>query len=958
MASTSFRTKLLAATAAPLAVLLPFTYLLVNPRLDAATSAQENQVSAKHALLLANLSAAVQDERDRSAWYVVVASRNDNTPEGKRELDRRREFVDQAREATSFAYAPLSEFEETLAPEFRWASGMMQGSVSDLETPRVSVDGDGPDLDRVVEFYNSRIDSAQAVTRMLASQSTDVKLARSAIGLNELANHRGALSKLRLAGLTKLATKNFSQRDLGVVDATRTAADASWKAYADSLSEQDRSAITTRLSAARAQAQGTVDKLMGEASAGQPVTVDADQWWRDLDPRLNEITLIESEQAVAFDQVAGDVANSSRRSAYTFAAAAAAAVLASALIGLVLARSLGRRLTDMARQARHIATEELPEVLKGLRNPTAEAVTGALPTVKTSSNDELGMMADAFNNVLHTSVRTSLEHSHKRAQTVTAMLVNLGRRNQSLIDRQLKIMDRLEAKEEDPDVLEALYEVDHLVTRMRRNAENLLVLSGQKQARTWSKPVSLYDVLRSAAAEVSDLNRVVIAEVPQDLTMSGPFAVDACHLLAELVENATRYSPKTSLVTLNTAVHGDHVTVTIVDSGVGMNDVELEDANNRLAHPPEIDELVADRVGFQVVGRLARKVGTIVTLSANPMGGTVSDVSMPFTMFIENAAAPGDRNTQSSLTNRTAPQKQSRPNLQSVPNGSEQPPAAEFGLGSKKVGLRVNAEQIWRDSSSADLSPVMDPTPVRSASPANEVALPSRFGELDERAPVLPMMTRSTPAMLAAAAPIDKIRVNEAALLDVERSLSPDVEPAPMVRPSVGGSKVEQLPQRSRRDADPTEVPQFFGGSDAQRPGGRSNAFAAVTQAKRAVEDHQRSVAGEPTSPSSHVLPTRTEEVAPVSQQGLVQRRPGKVFSGAAEAADAGQFRRLGDGSSEEVAPASRFNSLSKLQRGVTSARSFDDRPGHDAESESLESVTSSTVTSSLVSSSPTELPQ
>jgi two-component sensor histidine kinase len=943
MARTSFRTKLLGASAAPLVVLLPFTYLLVNPRLEAAATAKDNQVSAKHASLLANLSAAVQDERDRSAWFVAVVNRDDKSVEGTRELKRRRDQMDQAREATSVAYTPLSDFEQTLPPDHRWAAGTMEGAVSDLETPRVLVDGDAPDLARVIERFDTRIESIQAVTRSLASKSTNLKLAQSATGLNELANHRGALSQLRLSALTKLSSSTLGPRDLGVIDANRTRADTALKAYYETLSEQDRSATVARLSSARGQAQSTLDKLVDEVSTNKPVTVDADMWWRDQETRLNEVTLLESEQAAAFGQLAGKVTSNSRQSATTFAAAAAGAVLLSALVGLMLARSLGRRLTDMAQQARHIATEELPEVLKGLRNPTAEAVTGALPTVKTTSNDELGMMADAFNNVLHTSVRTSLEHSHQRAQTVTAMLVNLGRRNQSLIDRQLKIMDRLEAKEEDPDVLEALYEVDHLVTRMRRNAENLLVLSGQKQARTWSKPVSLYDVLRSAAAEVSDLNRVVIAEVPEDLTMSGPFAVDACHLLAELVENATRYSPKTSLVTLNTAIHDGHVTVTIVDSGVGMNEVELMDANNRLAHPPEIDELVADRVGFQVVGRLARKVGTVITLSANPMGGTISDVSMPFSMFIENAA--------------TAPSAPARPHLHSVPTGSDQPAVALFGLGSKKVGLRVQTEEVLLETSDSHSVPAASPEPVvhaRAAAPA----------------PAAPMVSRSTPSMLAAAAPVDKIRVSEAALVDVERHLHQTDEPVQAVPPAMPQRRspgVEQLPQRARNDVARAEIPQFFGGSEGGRSGSRSQVFAAISQAKKAAADHARQateVAPLPTPAPTAVAPVvdapaASAPAADIAPGGLIQRRPGKVFSGAAEAADAGQFRRLSDGGNDEVNPASRFNSLSKLQRGVSSARFADDSSTSRSELDQSDTHVPNAIDSDATNfSSPMELPR
>jgi signal transduction histidine kinase len=953
---------MLAATMAPLVVLLGFAYLLVSPRLASAAKAKSNQSKAEHVQLLFNLSNAMQAERDRSAWYVATLGKTDE--EGKKSTKRRKEQMLSARQTTGVALDSVNEFEVTL-PE-----GQTTSILADVEAPRVIADSDSPDVDSLINFYNLRLEKVQNSTRSLEN-SSNAELLTAAAGLTELSIHRSELALVRVFGVIKFANGSFGARDVGVLDSHNKAAEAAFARFLQTQPAEPKSireALVRRMSGVRSDSDTSMHQIMTEVEGAGTTTVDgvaskkdADEFWREQDPRLNEVDVLQAEKVTEFKDLAGDVASTERSSAIGFAAAALFATLLSALVGLILARSLSRRLADIAEQARYIATEQLPEVLKGLKHPTAEAVTGALPTVRTKVNDELGVMADAFNNVLHTSVRTSLEHSHQRSQTVTAMLVNLGRRNQSLIDRQLKIMDRLESKEEDPDVLEALYEVDHLVTRMRRNAENLLVLSGQKQARTWSKPVSLYDVLRSAAAEVSDLNRVVIADVPHALTMSGPFAVDACHLLAELVENATRYSPKTSLVTLNTSVDSDSVIVSIFDNGVGMNEAELEDANNRLANPPEIDELVADRVGFQVVGRLARKVGTVITLSQNQNGGTIADVAMPLSMFIDANGTP----QVGSGPRSEAKKKEQRPTLQAVPaleqssssRDRDSAPVAP-SIGSKKVGLRENAQPTV----------VSAPTVAEFA----PLELPSRTGGPSVLAPVVSMPVEAAAPPVApvfvSARTAEKPNVADAVLMDANRLMDARPVAAPNPVAQSVSLPAENLPQRSRRESTPEEVPQFFGRPIQNRPAGPTGgAFAAVKQAKQALLDHEHGAASaNPVAPEEIAVPVSvspveafveavpvveaveadpfveavpfieappvveeiaTEEPAPVAPGGLIQRRPGKVFSSAAEAADSGAFRRLGSGADgdDASAPASRFNALSRLQRGVTNARTLDE---------------------------------
>jgi signal transduction histidine kinase len=223
----------------------------------------------------------------------------------------------------------------------------------------------------------------------------------------------------------------------------------------------------------------------------------------------------------------------------------------------------------------------------------------------------------------------------RRRQFGSDLLVNLARRNQSMLYRQLDIINQLEESERDPDALAELFKLDHLATRVRRNAESLLVLSGELPSRTWSAPVPLRDVMRAAAAEIEHLERVVLV-VDERPAVSGHSVTDLTHLIAELTENAVRFSPPDTVVTIRTCpdrhARGGHL-VTVEDWGVGMPRDELAAANALLADPPEVDLSVAQRLGFHVVARLAERHRIRVGLTATPGSGTAALVTLPAGLF-------------------------------------------------------------------------------------------------------------------------------------------------------------------------------------------------------------------------------------------------------------------------------------------------------------------------------------
>jgi signal transduction histidine kinase len=223
-------------------------------------------------------------------------------------------------------------------------------------------------------------------------------------------------------------------------------------------------------------------------------------------------------------------------------------------------------------------------------------------------------------------------------QSVSELFVNLARRNQSLLDRQLSLIGDLEQRERTPEALSELFQLDHLATRIRRNAESLLVLSGDDPPRRWGRPVALGEVVRAAAAEVEDYGRVEVL-VNEHLEVAGRAVADLAHLLAELIENATNFSPPDAEVRVRshlvpTPGEGATFVLSVEDTGIGMPAGEMEAANQLLADPPEVD-LRRSRLGFHVVSRLAKRYGLRVSLANTPGGGITALVTLPHSLVSE-----------------------------------------------------------------------------------------------------------------------------------------------------------------------------------------------------------------------------------------------------------------------------------------------------------------------------------
>ncbi|MGH3159036.1 MAG: sensor histidine kinase, partial [Streptosporangiaceae bacterium] len=306
-------------------------------------------------------------------------------------------------------------------------------------------------------------------------------------------------------------------------------------------------------------------------------------------------------------------------------------VLAAAVLMALFARRLSREVSGLETTARHLAEQELPQITAGLRGADRPGGTaGHKPPV--TKITEVARAAAAITSLRHAAVAAAADEASLR-KGIAQVFVSLARRNQSLVQRQLHLIDTLEQKTADPAELAELFSLDHLTTRMRRHAENLIVLSGASPGRSWSEPVPVIDVVRGAMAEIEDYKRVRVLAKSQDAVI-GSAVADMSHLLAELIENATLFSPSGARVEVRAEPAANGFVIEVEDRGLGIQPGLLSELNQKLIRPPDFAMADPDRLGLFVVGRLAIRHGIRVALSVSPQGGTTAAVLVPLGMMV------------------------------------------------------------------------------------------------------------------------------------------------------------------------------------------------------------------------------------------------------------------------------------------------------------------------------------
>jgi signal transduction histidine kinase len=488
----------------------------------------------------------------------------------------------------------------------------------------------------VIAAYGNTITQLLTLENEVAAGSNDASLADDVRVLTlvsamkeEAAQEQAILtSSLQpdLFGVNPLSSQELSV--LNQQEAERTANLAAFNLAATSAQRQlYNNALSSPLAA---PAQADMQQAISLLSSGNPspggstVSIAA----TNASLVISGLRSVEQNLMSSITQQAGSQHSRALTTAVIEAVAALLVLALALLLTTIIGRSMAQPLRRLRAGALNIANVRLPETVRLMSETDGKDIPLEIDPIDVDSTDEIGEVARAFDQVHREALRLAANEAALRGN-VNAMFVNLSRRSQTLVDRQIQLIDNLEQSEQDSERLSSLFQLDHLATRMRRNSENLLVLAGHDASRRWNQPVPLVDVLRAAVSEIEQYERVTL-NVQPGIAVRGQAVNDVVHLLAELIENATSFSSAERPVTASGhLLSSGGVLLDITDEGVGMSAEEMAQANMRLDNPPVVDVAVSRRMGLFVVARLAATHGIRVRLRPADTGGVTAHVWLP-----------------------------------------------------------------------------------------------------------------------------------------------------------------------------------------------------------------------------------------------------------------------------------------------------------------------------------------
>ncbi|MEW2257144.1 nitrate- and nitrite sensing domain-containing protein [Streptomyces sp. NPDC047869] len=579
------------------------------------------------------LAMALQDERDQSAGPLAHGLKpTDYTVKGYQDkTDRAREnFLDSSEQIDEASKnGNLQGVRDTLVSLANQLDGLAKIRQDAYKSKNNST--------QTVEAYHRLITQLIDLSQSMAEASSNPEMISRTRALAAFSSAKEYASVQRAVIAAALTSSNTSKGELSKND----------QLYGESAYSSEKSQIAIFRKIYSSQ---NPDELLKPIEDSNPTIQAADlyakrvlespgglndlparsyrDWVDDSSTKIQQMKNIEHTLLEDMEQKARELKSSSEQEAI-LSGALILIVLGVSLVGaFVVARSMIRSLRRLQDTATKVAQDRLPELVKQLSESDPQDVDTSVESVGVHSRDEIGQVAAAFDDVHREAVRLAAEQALLRGN-VNAMFTNLSRRSQGLIQRQLSLISELESREADPDQLSSLFKLDHLATRMRRNGENLLVLAGEEPGRRWTRPVPLVDVLRAAASEVEQYERIELAAVPTT-EVAGRVVNDLVHLLAELLENATSFSsPQTKVKVTGHALPDGRVLIEIHDTGIGLSPEDLAAINERLAAPPTVDVSVSRRMGLFVVGRLSQRHGIRIQLRPSDSGGTTALVMLP-----------------------------------------------------------------------------------------------------------------------------------------------------------------------------------------------------------------------------------------------------------------------------------------------------------------------------------------
>ena len=622
--------RLIALIAIPTVTAMAFGGVRIQEAMRSASSYQRVQTLAELGQSVTSLANAMEDERDQLAGFIASGPRPRPLPA----------TVTKAYQATNQAADQVSTLAREIGPSY---SAQVQNDLAavldrldDLAHYRSAATQSRAPALTVIDDYSEAIADLFTLNDQIAQGSSDPTLANNvrALGalsrtVDQVAQQRGILYAALIQG----------QFDPGAASALTSAQSQQAAEFAEfssdaSIDEQQRYSDTV---AGPAVDDAQAMELQAIASGGNGgklvVTVPPGQspsatWYSDMSTYVKDIRDVQQQLVGATIAQSQALHSAATRTAIQTGIEVLAVLIVVLIITIVVARSMVRPLRKLRTGALEVAGLRLPEAVRRMSETDGEGVPLDVEPIDVDSSDEIGEVARAFDQVHREALRLAANEAALRGN-VNAMFVNLSRRSQSLVERQIRLIDDLEQGEQDPERLSSLFQMDHLATRMRRNSENLLVLAGHEESRRWNQPVALVDVLRAALSEIEQYERVSL-NVQPGIAVRGQAVSDVVHLTAELVENATSFSPAETPVTIaGHLLSSGGVLLEITDQGVGMGAEEMAHANWRLDNPPVVDVAVSRRMGLFVVARLAARHGIRVRLRPAASGGLIALVWLP-----------------------------------------------------------------------------------------------------------------------------------------------------------------------------------------------------------------------------------------------------------------------------------------------------------------------------------------
>ncbi|MFE1255597.1 sensor histidine kinase [Streptomyces fungicidicus] len=510
--------------------------------------------------------------------------------------------------------------------------GAVLDSFEGIESLRRSVEDGTVDRSQALDLYNRLIDPCYVLLANLHVVE-DVELDKQYRALVSLARARELLSREDALLGSALIVGRLSRsevRDVSDLMAQRT---LMYDAGLPQLPASERDRYEAFWKNATSAPLRVGEEAAVAAGTGEPRGITAKSWDVAAGKVLSELGTLNDGAADRYQDRVRPIAVGVIAQAVVAGVLGLVALLVSLFLSVRVGRGLIRDLRQLRLEAHEASGVRLPSVMRRLSAGEQVDVETEVPRLEYDKN-EMGEVGQALNTLQRAAVEAAVKQAELRAG-VSEVFVNLARRSQVLLHKQLTLLDTMERRTDDTEELADLFRLDHLTTRMRRHAEGLVILSGAAPSRQWRKPVQLMDVVRAAVAEVEDYERIEVRRLPK-VAVTGPAVADLTHLVAELLENATVFSPPHTAVQVLGERVANGFTLEIHDRGLGMAADALLDANLRLAETPEFELSDTDRLGLFVVSRLAQRQNVRVSLQPSPYGGTTAVVFLPDALLTDD----------------------------------------------------------------------------------------------------------------------------------------------------------------------------------------------------------------------------------------------------------------------------------------------------------------------------------